>query len=367
MIEGPPASASRWTTAVPSRSVRATMNAKRSGPSSFALASLLLAVSACGGPPPEGPPAAGPPSPPEAAPAPAAAAPAKPSAEAKAEAPPAAAPASSAKPVNDADGPDGVRRWASWDGPKTGAAITTKKAWVVAPNLGGSSDKDSFGAVALKLVDVAKADANEVVYESRGKKYATPAALARPPARPGAVKKGGVALCSFGGSSVVGLIEAADAKSVTCAFRFMEKTRKEKLTPEEVLPLDGKPDLGAPALVRFESDPDTWYEAMIVAATGDDVWASVSTQFSEGDPRAGRSVHKVKAAGAKVIDLSKPLKVGDPCLATSIATIEPCKVTKVIDGGVAYAVSFEGGGGGFRKEWELGTVAPAPKEAGKKK
>jgi hypothetical protein len=67
------------------------------------------------------------------------------------------------------------------------------------------------------------------------------------------------------------------------------------------------------------------------------------------------------------IDLSKPLKVGDACLATSIARIEPCKVTKVIDGGVAYAVSFEGGGSSMKKEWELGTVAPAPKDAAKKK
>ncbi len=66
------------------------------------------------------------------------------------------------------------------------------------------------------------------------------------------------------------------------------------------------------------------------------------------------------------IDMAKPLKVGDPCLATSIAKVEPCKVTKVIDGGLAYEVSFEGGGG-MKEEWGMDEVAPAPKDAAKKK
>jgi hypothetical protein len=340
------------------------------------LTSLLLIATACGGSSAEGPPpddptqgggATKPAITPEATPDVKAGTATPPDTKSASPAP-ATDKTAAGKPAHDADGADGVRRWASWDGPKKGTAITTKKAWVFAPNLSAAgSEKESFGAVALTLVTVTKADADEVMFEHRGKKYAVPAALARPAEARAGVKKGSAARCSFGGSSIVGRIEAADAKGVTCAFRFMDKTKTEKLTPEEVFALDGKVDMGASALVRFESDPDAWYEGLVVAASGEDAWVSVSTQFSmQGDPRADRSVHKVKAANVMPIDMSRPLKVGDACLATSIARISPCKVTKVIDGGLAYEVSFADGGSGIKKEWALGEVAPAPKEAAKK-
>jgi hypothetical protein len=347
------------------------------------LTSVLLIAAACGGssaegPPPDDPTQGGGATKPPTTPAPEIKGGTSASPDAKSASPASASSASASsasgsdtsaagKPVHDVDGADGVRRWASWDGPKKGTAITTKKAWVFAPNLSAAgSEKESFGAVAFTLVTVAKADADEVVFEHRGKKYAVPAALARPAEAPTGLKKGSVARCSFGGSSIVGRIEAADAKGVTCAFRFMDKTKTEKLTPEEVFALDGKVGMGAAALVRFESEPDT-YEGMVVAASGEDAWVSVSTQFAiQGDPRADRSVHKVKAANVTPIDMSKPLKGGDACLATSIARISPCKVTKVIDGGLAYEVSFTDGGGGMKKEWPLGEVAPAPKDAAKK-
>ncbi|EYF08297.1 hypothetical protein [Chondromyces apiculatus] len=99
--------------------------------------------------------------------------------------------------------------------------------------------------------------------------------------------------------------------------------------------------------------------------SGDDAWVSVETQFGDGDPRAGRSFHKVKLADVTPIDTSRPLKVGEPCLATSIARIEPCKVTKIIDGGIAYIVSFGDSASSADKEWEIGTVASAPKDTGK--
>lgn len=339
------------------------------------LASSLLLVAACGGSSSEEPPpemasseAAAAKPPPVTEKAPDTSAAAKPPADAK-SAPPsddkAAKPAASA---HDADGPDGVRRWASWDGPKEGAAITTKKAWVFAPNLSGSaSDKDSFGAIALTLVDVVKSDSNEVVFENRKSKYAVPVSLARAAEAPKGLKKGSIALCSFGGSSVVARIEAVDAKSVTCAFRFMDKTRKEKLAPEEVLPLDGKLGIRAPVLARFDSDPDTWYDGFVVAASGEDVWVNVETQFgADNDPRKGRMVHKLKAANVKLIDMTKPLKVGDACLADHIARIQPCKVAKVVDGGLAYVVSFEGSPARNDKEWTLDQVTPAPKDDAKK-
>lgn len=347
------------------------MNTRRSSRSASLLPlGVLLAVSACGGPTtPQSTPATESTTTPAvttAAPAssvsaaPEAKPTASPSASAAASAAP-TTPKAPAGPVHDVDDASGVRRWASYDGPKAGAVITTKKAWVVGPNMSGANDdRRSFRAVALMVADVVKADASEVIFDLHGKKYAVPASLARPAEAQKGLKKGSFALCSFGGNSSIGRIEAVDAKSVTCAVRFLEKTEKQKLPPDEVLALDSKLGLGAPALARFEVDPDIQYAAWVVATEGDWTWVSIDTQFGTGDERVGRQVHKVKTSNTTFIDANKPLKAGDACLAQDLARIMPCKVTKVFDGGVAYVVSFGEGGSGMRKEWEAGTVAPAP-------
>ncbi|MDI1476952.1 hypothetical protein [Polyangium sp. y55x31] len=336
------------------------------------VATLALTVAACGGPAAENPPPADPANATSTTPtaAPSAAPTATPTAapEAKPEAK-SAAPAEPAKPkglVHDVDGPDGIRRWALWDGPKTGAAITTPKAWVVAPNMGSMNDpKDSFAAVRLKLVTVLKADANEVVYEERGNKYAVPAALARPAVAPKGLKKGAYAICNFGQSHWVGRIEAVDAKSATCALWFMKKLRKEKLPLEEVLAFEGPLGMGSYAMVHFEGGPDTesWYPAQVFAVSGEDVWVEIDTQFGNGyGEREGRRVHKVKTSNARPIDVSKPLAVGAPCLTEDNPRLGDCKVKKVIEGGLAYELTFKDGQP-FKEEWDIGTVAPLPKEA----
>jgi hypothetical protein len=329
------------------------------------VAALLL--SACGGAPATPPetaastkPSAAPSTAPSAAPtaAPTATPEAKP--EAKTDAKP-------QEPVHDVDSPDGIRRWALWDGPKTGTAITTKKAWVIAPNMGMmGSNKDSFAAVRLKLVTVAKADANEVLFEDRGNKYAVPAALARAAEAPKGLKKGAYVVCNFGASYALARVDAVDAKSVTCVIRFMDKTRKEKVAPDEVLAIGGPIGLSSPALIRFEGSDGDQYDGVVLATSGDDAWVHVETQFGNNDKRAGRYVHKVKTKDVMPIDVSKPLAKGAPCLATNHARIEPCTVKEVIEGGLAYVVSFGEGDSGIKKEWEIGTVAPAPKNASKR-
>ncbi len=357
--------------APPSTRVAGVMSyTKRFSPAIFA--SLVLTVAACGGSSAENPPPADPAKATSTTPndAPSAAGAAAPTAspEAKPEAKPAAQ-AEPAKPkglVHDADGPDGIRRWALWDGPKTAAAITTKKAWVVAPNLGQlGATKESFGAVRIKLVTVLKADANEVVYEERGNKYAVPAALARPAVAPKGLKKGAYAICNFGGSHWVGRIEAVDAKSATCALWFMNKLRKEKLPLEEVLAFEGPFGMGSHGMVHFEggSDTDTWYPAQVFAVSGEDAWVEIETQFGNGyGEREGRSVHKVKTSNVRPIDVSKPLAVGAPCLTEDNPRLGDCKVKRVIEGGLAYELTFKDGQP-VKEEWDIGTVAPLPQEA----
>ena len=320
---------------------------------------LPLLVVACGGPSPEAKePSAPPPAIPSAAPVATVAPSATPSAAPTAA--PTAAPAPSAS-TDDVDGPDGIRRWASWSGPKSGVAITAKRAWAVIPNMSGDG-ADSFAAVALAgPFDVIKGDATEVVYENRKHKLAISAALARPAQAPTGLTRGAAVRCAFGGSTVVAHVEATSAKETTCAFRFMGKTRKEKVKPDEVYPLSGKLDLGAPVIVRFEGDTDASYLGMVLAVSGEDAWVTVETQFGNGDPRANHFVHKVKTAGLEAIDLARPLKVGDPCRATRTVRIDACKVTKVIDGGVGYVVAFDDGERGLHEEWALGEVAPVAK------
>lgn len=303
---------------------------------------LLFVLAACGGAQPEA-----------VSPAPSATASAAPSAS---------APEPPAKVAPDADGPDGVRRWAAWEGPKNGASITTKRAWVVAPNTAvAGSDKLSFASVELRVVDVEKAGGEEIVFRDRKQTYAVPAALAWPAEAPKGLAKGAVARCAFGGNSVVARVEAADAKGASCAFRFMEKTRRERVAATDVLKLTGKIEPGAPALVRFGSDATARYRGVVMAASGDDVWVKIDGQFGEGDARAGRAVHKIKADRVESIDLAKPLKAKDACLAVDIAGVVPCKVGKVIEGGLAYVVDFEGGSASGRKEWTFDEVAPAAK------
>ncbi|MDI1443345.1 hypothetical protein [Polyangium sp. 6x1] len=336
------------------------------------VASFALAVAACGGPAAENPPPADPakatsPTPSDA---PSAAPTATPSAapEAKPEAKPAAEPEKPKGLVHDVDGPDGIRRWALWDGPKTGAVITTPKAWVVAPNLGRLGEtKDSFGAVRIKLVTVAKADANEVVYEERGNKYAVPAALARPAAPPKGLKKGAFAICNFGQSHWVGRIEAVDAKTATCALRFMKKLRKEKLPLDEVLAFETPIGMGSHVMVRFADggpDAETSYAGQVFTVSGEDAWVTVETQFGNGyGAREGRRVHKVKTANLTPIDVSKPLTVGAPCLTEDVVRFGACTVKQVFDGGLGYVLTFKDNEKPFQEEWDLGTVAPLPKEA----
>ncbi|MDI3285965.1 hypothetical protein [Polyangium sp. 15x6] len=332
------------------------------------LATLVLTVAACGGSSAENPPPADPAKATATTPTavPSAAPTATPTAAPEAK--PAAEPEKPKELVHDVDGPDGIRRWALWDGPKTGAAITTPKAWVVAPNMGRLGEtKDSFGAVRIKLVTVLKADANEVVYEERGNKYAVPAALARPAVAPKGLKKGAFAICNFGQSHWVGRIEAVDAKSATCALRFMKKLRKEKLPLEEVLAFETPLGMGSYVMVRFADggpDPDTSYAGQVFAVSGEDAWVTVETQFGNGyGAREGRRVHKVKTANLTPIDVSKPLAVGAPCLTEDVVRFGACTVKQVFDGGLGYVLTFKDNPSPVQEEWDLGTVAPLPKEA----
>jgi hypothetical protein len=307
------------------------------GPMRFLGLLGLLCLIACGGaeaPRPELPPAQAPPA--AASPPPAPATPPISGGEAGA--------AATSGSAHDQDGPDGVRRWKSWDGPTEGPPIGTPKAWVMAPNtIGGSDTKPSFSSVAPRVGEVASSDAKETIVRESWGQFAVPASVARLAQPAVGLKKGATALCAFGGSSVVARVEAVDAKSVTCAFSFMDQPRREKLAPDEVLPLDGALDFGAPAHARFDDAPDDWYEGFVVAASGDQIWVSLATQFADGDPRAGRSVHKLAAADVRAAEITRPLKVGEACLATEIANLAPCKVKKVLDGGLGYSVSFEAG------------------------
>lgn len=288
----------------------------------------------------------------------AASATAAPTASATGEAAPAAP-----KVVYDVDAADGVRRMAKWDGPVEGEVIKAKKAWVVAPNVQvEGSTRLSFEQQALRLVDVVKADKNEVVFEINKNQYAVPAALARAGTTKG-LKKGMAARCSQSGSGEVGLLTAVDAKSAVCAIRFLERTESLKLTPEEVLPLSAdKPSLGTPVIARSANARGSLHGGWVVAAKGDDLWISFERGFSDYPSRVNGAIFKVSAANVTAIDASKPLKVGDACLARQIQLVNPCKVTKVHDGGVGYTVSFDDGQSAVDKEWSAGSVAPAPKE-----
>ncbi len=266
--------------------------------------------------------------------------------------------------VHDVDGPDGVRRMAKWDGPQDGEVITAKKAWVVAPNMQVTgSNKLSFETPALMLADVIKADAKEVVFELNKNRYAVPAALARAGSTKG-LKKGMAARCSFGGSSLVGRLDAVDATSATCVVRFLEKTEKVKLTAEEILPVTGdKLGLGAPVVALSEGASPTPHDGWVVAESATDVWVTVERQFPDDARRVNGVVYKLQKSAVQLIDAAKALKVGDACLARQIASMAPCKVTKVIDGGVAYTVSFDDNSGSPWKEWTMDLVAPGPKTA----
>jgi hypothetical protein len=330
------------------------------------LATFVLSVAACGGSSGENPPPADPAKLASAAPSatPSAAPTAAPSAAPETQP---AASAGSGKLVHDADGPDGVRRWALWDGPKTGPAITTEQAWTVVPRMTSETGtKLSFGSVHLELVNVVKADANEVVYTSlydKDEKYAVPAALARPAVEPKGLKKGSFALFMAATSSAIGRVETLDESTVTFASRFMDETHKSDADLNAVLAFEGPFGLGSPVMVRFDGS-DELYAGWIVATTGEQVWVYINSSFvgSGNGEREGRHVHKVKKANVTPIDVSKPLAVGAPCVAPRFVTLEPCTVKKVIDGGIAYVVTYKERGG-KDEESLVGTVAPAPQEA----
>jgi hypothetical protein len=306
--------------------------------SSSLLVPLLFLALACAGaeaPPAESAPSGPPPALASAPPPPVPTEPADPGA---------AAPSGS---THDLDGADGVRRWRSWDGPIEGMPVGTAKAWVIAPNTISANDsKSSFSSVAPRLAEVAASDTKETIVRESWGQFAVPASLTRLAQPVAGLKQGATALCAFGGSSVVARIDAADAKRVTCAFLFMEKPRKESVAADEVLPLDGSLGFGAPAHARFGAgvdDPD-WYEGFVISADTDHVWISIATQFADGDPRAGRSVHKLPAANVRAAEIAKPLKVGERCLATEIARIAACTVKKVLAGGLGYSVAFDDSG-----------------------
>jgi len=314
---------------------------------------VLCLLLGCGPSPeiesPEQPPPAPPPPPAAPAPPPApSAAPVAPPKEPKAKG-----------SEFDNDGADGIRRWGNWDGPKQGTAITTKRAWVIAPNLiSASSPKSSFATVFPRVADVVKTDANEVVLAEKWGQFAVPAALARPAEAPKNLKKGMIVRCPFGGNSVVARVDATDATNTTCAFRFVDQARKEKVPTSDVMRLDGTMQMGAPVHARFESSPDEWFEGFLVATEGDAAWVSLETQFAAPDPRANKSAQKVKASDVRVVDASKGLQRGDACVAPDFGKIEPCTIKRVLDIGLGYEVNFEGG---RTQELELGRVAPKPK------
>lgn len=339
--------------------------------SSTILAPLVLSVAACGGSAAETPPPADPQKAaitPSAAPtaAPTTAPTAAPTDAPNAE-PAASSDGAKRKLVHDADGPDGVRRWALWDGPKTGTAISTERAWAVVAKLTDTGNKLSFGSVAVDLVDVVKADANEVVYTTKydnKEKDAVPAALARPEATPKGVKKGSLVFIENIGSMSVGHVEAVEDGLVTLAYRFGGETTKGDRDLASLFALEGPLGLGSPVMARFDGS-DEPFPGWIVATSADSAWVSMDVSFSgsgHGD-REERHVHKVKKANVTPIDVLKPLAVGAPCLGTRIVTFEPCTVKKVLEGGIAYVVAFDGVSGTEEKTVEVGMVAPAPKGA----
>jgi hypothetical protein len=141
----------------------------------------------------------------------------------------------------------------------------------------------------------------------------------------------------------------------------MEKPQKQKVAPEEVLALDGTAQLGSPVHARFAEQPEQWYEGVVLAASGEHAWVSLDTQFADGDPRAGRRVHKLAARDVRAVDLQKPLKVGEACLATELTQLAPCKVKKLIGGGLGYSVAFDSGGN--PRDLPFDRVARRPKDA----
>ena len=259
--------------------------------------------------------------------------------------------------VPDADGADGVPRWATWDGPATGQPVTTKKAWVAAPNMVlslQSPEKNSFASVATRLVNVISSSEHELVYEERGVKYAVPAALARAATAAKGLRKGAPILCSFAGAAAVGRVDTVDASSVTCALRFMKKTRKEKLPLDEVIAIDGNLGLGMPVVVTLDAAAgEIQRPAEFLMASGDDAWIAIAKEASP--------VRKVKAATVTSLDVQKPLAVGAACIASDMLAMKPCKVTQVLDG-VAYVVAFTGDSRlDPSYESALSEVAPAPR------
>ena len=310
-------------------------------------------VTACGGAQPE----AAPPSASTAAPV-ASTPPVTTAAAAEVPAPVATTVTAPVVNANDSD-EGGVRRWKSWDGPTSGAKITSKRAWVFAPNMHSSGEtRASFAAVVLTNVEVVRADDKEVVAKEQGGEYAVPNALARPADGKG-VKKGSYALCAFGGSNVVGRIDAVDAKGATCTLRFMDSVRKEKLRADEALPLAGNPG-GSPIAVMLDNE---MYLGTLIASDATNAWVTVDTQFSSG-PRANKVTHKVAKSDVTFLDPSRELKAGAAVLAPNFGALGPGSVTKVVDGGLAYEVKLEGGS---TKIFDVTKVVPAKGDAKKTK
>lgn len=287
------------------------------------LSSLLLA--GCSGPAENTPPAV-----PSSTGAPAA-----PSASATAGAT-AAVSASATATAEEAGPPKRTKptlRFFSFDGPDAGPAITGKRAWTA---IGEGAHDDRYRRVFISVETFVKADGKNNLFSAPYGDVVSPVALAQNLAAPASLKKGDAVMAENSNDNAVGRVVSVSGDTVKMGYVFGELPGELEAPLAEVLTLDSTLKLGTPAAFKVSGK---WIVGRFLAKTAEDAW--VAPFWVDNSPFV-----KVKATDVRVIDVSKPLKAGDACVALgpmSRGEMIAAKVTKVADEGLFYEVKPEKG------------------------
>ncbi|MDI1451623.1 hypothetical protein [Polyangium sp. 6x1] len=204
-------------------------------------------------------------------------------------------------------------------------AIPTRYAWSLGPGESWTIGIYSF-VRSEGSKNVLKGSADEP-------DFSIPGAFTRPALPARSLAKGAPVLVPDESATQCGRVTSTSPDVVKVAILGLHNEPEEyRFDPDQVLPLDGKLDFGAPVAFKWTPDEKLYAPGVLVRIDEQHAWLQ----------RAKR----VAASDVKAIDVGRTYKVGDKVLAVpddGSGRFTPVTITAVIGDGLAYAFQNKDG------------------------
>lgn len=235
-------------------------------------------------------------------------------------------------------------RWPQYDGPSVKVPITGPRAWAAAPFPTGSGRCSYADGITISVENYLREAGTQNVFKLdrwQDCEFASPGALTLPLSKK-PPKPGDFILAELDNGSQYGVVNRVDKDKIIYTEKVSvvkAKTQNAECKLGEALVVGNAARLGSPAAMK---DGGRWYIVTFLVSDERAAWV-----IKQGSPP---HAIKVEADAIRIIDHTKPFKIGAKVLAARTGEVresdfelEPGTITRSIDE-VIYEVHFDGGG-----------------------